>query len=131
MELDVTKVGGIGTVLTNSAGFVLYVFAPDQHDKVRCTPNCQDVWPPVTGPVKGLATAGPGVRQSLIGTLPNPVTGKPIVTYDGWPLYAYVSDEQPGQVSGQNINLNGGYWWVITPAGKIITVNPPRNGSGN
>lgn len=114
------KVGSLGTVLVSSGGYALYVFAPDNAKKVTCNSDCQSIWPPEVAPASGDATAGPGVKQSLIGSLPNPATGGRIVTYDGWPLYTYVADHAPGQATGQNLDLNGGYWWVITPSGKLI-----------
>ena len=42
------------------------------------------------------------------------------MTYAGWPLYSFVSDTEPGEANGQNVNLNGGYWYVISPSGKVI-----------
>ncbi len=31
---------GVGTVLVNAQGYVLYVFAPDQRRRVTCTGDC-------------------------------------------------------------------------------------------
>ena len=31
-------------------------------------------------------------------------------TFDGHPLYTYVSDTAPGQNSGDGVNLDGGLW---------------------
>jgi predicted lipoprotein with Yx(FWY)xxD motif len=39
------------------------------------------------------------------------------VTYDGHPLYTYVGDTAPGQASGNNLDLNGGFWHEVTAAG--------------
>jgi predicted lipoprotein with Yx(FWY)xxD motif len=39
------------------------------------------------------------------------------VTYDGHPLYTYIGDTAPGQASGNNLDLNGGYWYEMTAAG--------------
>jgi predicted lipoprotein with Yx(FWY)xxD motif len=117
------KVPGLGTILVNQSGFPLYVFAPDHATKVTCSASCQSVWPPVNSPRRGVAHAAPGVEQALIGSAPNPIAHNRIVTYDGWPLYSYVSDEAQGQPSGQNTNLNGGYWWVIDTDGKVVKSN--------
>ena len=43
-----------------------------------------------------------------------------MVTYNGWPLYAYTADTAPGVAKGQGLKLNGGYWYVISPSGKVI-----------
>jgi predicted lipoprotein with Yx(FWY)xxD motif len=39
------------------------------------------------------------------------------VTYGGHPLYTYVGDGAPGQVNGNNIDLNGGLWHEMTASG--------------
>ena len=43
------------------------------------------------------------------------------VTYDKWPLYTWVVDSAPGDVTGQDLNNLGGKWYVITPKGQVIT----------
>lgn len=50
--------------------------------------------------------------------------GGRVVTYDGWPLYTYVTDTAAGQANGQALNLNGGLWYVISPSGKVIKKKP-------
>ncbi|HEX3616610.1 MAG TPA: hypothetical protein VHU61_08735 [Solirubrobacteraceae bacterium] len=119
VEIGTAKVGKLGTVLVNSSGHVLYMFAPDKHAKVACDSACQEVWPPVTAPKVGVAKAVGKARQSLIGSDKNPVTGHRIVTYNGWPLYTYITDHAMDQADGQNIDLSGGYWWVLTPNGHV------------
>jgi hypothetical protein len=42
------------------------------------------------------------------------------VTYNKWPLYTYLGDGGAGQANGQDVNLNGGKWYVITPSGVLI-----------
>jgi predicted lipoprotein with Yx(FWY)xxD motif len=111
----------LGTVLVNSKGFVLYVFAPDKHKKVTCKKSCAVAWPPLK--VSGKETAGGSAKASLLGADPNPGGGK-VVTYAGWPLYTYVADTKPGKATGQDIDVNGGYWYVISPTGKVIKTKP-------
>jgi len=43
--------------------------------------------------------------------------GSSQATYNGHPLYTYVSDTSPGQASGNNLNLNGGVWHEVTVSG--------------
>ena len=69
------------------------------------------------------AAAAASVKQSLLGSDPDPAGGR-VVTYARWPLYTYVSDTAPGQASGQALNLNGGLWYVISPSEKLITKKP-------
>lgn len=108
-------------ILVNATGRTLYTFAPDKKSKVTCTSSCAAVWPPVKG--TGSPQSGKHVKASLLSSDPNPAGGT-VVTYAGWPLYTYVGDSAPGTASGQAINLNGGLWYVITPAGKVLTKKP-------
>ena len=104
------KIGGT-TVLTNSKGLTLYVFAPDPRDKSTCYGSCAVYWPPVPGPVSG----APGVTGQF-GTITR-TDGTKQATYNGRPLYTYVADSAPGQARGNNINLNGGLWFDVKVTG--------------
>lgn len=107
------------TILVNAAGRTLYVYAPDARRRVSCSFDCQSVWPPEIAPSHGPAIAEGAVRQSLIGSDRNPIGGR-VVTYAGWPLYTFVTDEAPGDESGQALDVNGGYWYVISVSGQPI-----------
>ena len=67
--------------------------------------------------------AGPGVKAALLGSDPDPAGGR-VVTYDGWPLYTYTADVQPGQATGQDIDLNGGAWYLMRPSGQPLIPAP-------
>lgn len=113
----------LGTVLVDGKGLTLYMFVPDKHRKVTCVKTCAAVWPPLKLP-KGAKPAAAGkAKASLLGSDPNPGGGR-VVTYDHWPLYTYIVDKKPGQATGQAINLNGGLWYVLSPAGKVIRTKP-------
>jgi predicted lipoprotein with Yx(FWY)xxD motif/mono/diheme cytochrome c family protein len=116
-------VPGLGTILVNSAGRTLYVFAPDNRAKVTCTGGCASVWPPAYVPAGGHAVGTRGVKASLLGALPDPTGGK-VVSYAGWPLYTFAGDTAPGSTAGQALNLNGGLWWVITTSGTPVKKKP-------
>jgi predicted lipoprotein with Yx(FWY)xxD motif len=109
-ELKAATIGGV-TVLTNAKGLTLYSFAPDTSTRSACYGSCAAYWPPVTG----TPVAGPGVT-GRIGTITR-TDGAVQVTYDGHPLYTYIGDTGPGQASGNNLNLNGGFWHVVPVAG--------------
>jgi predicted lipoprotein with Yx(FWY)xxD motif len=100
------------TVVTSAKGLTLYWFAPDTPTASRCTGTCAAYWPPVLGK----PTAGSGVTGT-IGTITRP-DGTTQATYDGHPLYTYVGDTGPGQASGNDIDLNGGYWYEVYPSGS-------------
>lgn len=106
-------------VLTDSAGLALYIFQPDHRQRATCKGSCAAIWPPVFLSHNQHATAGPDVQPSLLGS--DPYTGtRSVVTYNGWPLYTYISDTTAGATVGQGLNLNGGYWYVIQPDGLPI-----------
>jgi predicted lipoprotein with Yx(FWY)xxD motif len=108
--LKVTKIHGV-SVLTNAGGYTLYWFAPDTPSKSTCYGTCAAYWPPVTG----RSIAGSGVTGK-VGTIGR-IGGGTQVTYDGHPLYTYVGDSAPGQSTGNNINLNGGFWYEMAASG--------------
>lgn len=108
-----------GTVLVDAEGAMLYSFEPDEAQTVSCTFTCATNWPPYTAVEGELPDAAEGVDPALIGTLPNPGGGE-IITYNGWPLYRYAADREPGEVRGQNTNLNGGRWYVMSPGGEPV-----------
>jgi predicted lipoprotein with Yx(FWY)xxD motif len=115
------SVAGLGKVLVDGQGRTLYTFAPDKDKRVTCTGACATVWPPAMLPSGAKPQAAGGVKPSLLGSDPDPSGGR-VVTYAGWPLYTYVSDALGG-ASGQGLNLNGGLWYVISAAGKVITAS--------
>ncbi|HTZ93899.1 MAG TPA: hypothetical protein VMB74_16015 [Streptosporangiaceae bacterium] len=120
VTIRVRSMPGVGSVLVNSGGYALYMFVPDARHRVTCTKLCTANWPPVKISDGGRLVAGPGVRAHLLGSDPDPTGGR-VVTYNGWPLYTYSSDVQPGQATGQGIDINGGLWYVIRPSGQPLT----------
>ena len=108
--LKMTTIGGT-QVLTNSAGFTLYWFAPDTSTTSKCTGSCATYWPPVKGP----ATEGSGVTGT-VGVITRP-DGTMQATYNGHPLYTYAADGGPGQNKGDGLNVSGGVWHEVTLSG--------------
>jgi predicted lipoprotein with Yx(FWY)xxD motif len=109
---------GLGTILVNNKGFTLYMFVPDKQKKVTCKNACAAVWPPLKVKSGQKPTAGGLARKRLLGTY-----GR-VVSYNKWPLYTYVLDRKPGQVTGQAVNNSGGLWYVLSPRGKVIKTKP-------
>lgn len=110
-----------GKILVDSSGNTLYLWAKDKtKNKTVCSDACENVWPLAL--VKGKPTVGPGVSASLLGTIP--VTDSKVereLTYNGHPLYRYVSDVKPGVISGQGNTTFGAPWWLVSPTGAAIT----------
>jgi len=119
--LKTATIGGV-TVLTNAKGFTLYSFVPDTATKSNCNGACASYWPPVKGP----ATAGPGVTGTL--TTITRSDGSMQAAYDGHPLYTYVADTAPGQAKGNGLNLSGGVWHEVTASGGAA---PAKSSSGS
>jgi predicted lipoprotein with Yx(FWY)xxD motif len=117
------KLPKLGTVLVNSKGRTLYMFVPDKHKKVTCVGGCAAVWPPLKLPKGSKAVASGKAKSSLLGSDSNPSGGR-VVTYAHWPLYTYVVDMKAGSAKGQALKLNGGLWYVLSPAGKVIRTKP-------
>jgi predicted lipoprotein with Yx(FWY)xxD motif len=113
----------LGTVLVDSKGRTLYMFVPDKRKKVTCVKTCAAVWPPVRLPTGAKPVAKAKAKSSLLGSDRDPAGGR-VVTYNRWPLYTYVADRAQGQARGQALNLNGGLWYVLTPAGKVVYKKP-------
>ena len=115
-------------MLTSAKGFTLYWFAPDTATKSNCNGSCATYWPPV----KGAATAGAGVTGKL-GTITRS-DGSTQATYNGHPLYTYVSDTAPGQAKGNGLNVSGGVWHEVTVSGAAApaasTAHSSKGGYG-
>jgi predicted lipoprotein with Yx(FWY)xxD motif len=123
VTISSATVPGLGVILVNAEGRTLYTFAPDKKSKVTCTSSCASVWPPVALSAGAAPAATKQVKAPLLSSDPNPSGGK-VVTYAGWPLSSYVADTAPGAATGQAQSLDGGLWYVITPAGKVLTKKP-------
>lgn len=123
VQISSRTLADLGAVLVDAQGRTLYTFVPDAHAKVTCVTDCAKVWPPVVLPAGQKAVASGDVSASMLGSDPDPDGGQ-VVTYAGWPLYTYVGDSSSGQRNGQALNLNGGLWYVISPAGTVITTKP-------
>jgi predicted lipoprotein with Yx(FWY)xxD motif len=110
-----------GKILVDNKGNTLYLWAKDkQRNKTVCSDACESVWPLEL--VTGKPTAGPGVSAMMLGSIPvTDSTTKRELTYNGHPLYRFVSDVKPGQITGQGNTTFGAAWWLVSPAGNAIT----------
>jgi outer membrane protein assembly factor BamB len=123
VKISTRTIPRLGRVLVNAQGRTLYSFVPDKHHKVTCVGQCAAVWPPAFLPSGRKPVAAGRVKQALLGSDPDPAGGR-VITYAGWPLYAFVSDTAPGAATGQALNLNGGLWYVLSPSGRVIKTKP-------
>jgi len=111
------------TILVDGSGRTLYLWTADNpRNNSVCAPDpgCAKYWPPLKAP----ATAGPGVKASLLRT----TTDGKVVTYNGHPLYHFAGytgvgppDKKAGQINGQGAFV---VWWVVSPNGAPIKTIP-------
>lgn len=104
----------LGEVLVDGDGMTLYLFTQDPPGESVCEDDCLAAWPPLL--VDGEPVAGDGVDRDLVDTIDRD-DGTTQLTYDGAPLYRWASDQQPGDVSGQDVQ---GVWYVVAPDGAAI-----------
>ena len=121
--LQTAKIGG-ATVLTSAKGFTLYWFVPDTATTSTCNGSCATFWPPVKGP----ATAGPGVTGAL-GAIKR-ADGSVQATWNGHPLYTYSGDTAAGQAKGNGLNVSGGVWHEVTVSGAAVPAPSQSSSSG-
>ena len=118
-----------GMVLANGSGLTLYYFSADKPGSGAsvCTGGCAVAWPPLAAPVK--APAGVHLPGSL-GVISRP-GGVRQVTLNGFPVYTYVGDKAPGQVTGDG---KEGAWHVIKlgasqPVNALKVAHTPAGGT--
>jgi predicted lipoprotein with Yx(FWY)xxD motif len=114
VSLSKTK---LGPILVNSKGHTLYMFARDRNDKSSCSGSCAQFWPPYLQ--HGKATAGSGVKASLLGTTRRS-NGSMQVTYNKHPLYSFALDKKAGQTGGEGNVAFGGKWYAVSAKGTAV-----------
>src|SRR5262245_50950161 len=84
-----------GTVLTDPKGMTLYTYDEDESGKSNCVDQCAVNWPPA------MATpADQPVGDLTIITRPD---GTLQWADEGKPLYTFIQDKKPGDVTGDNM----------------------------
>ena len=109
----------LGTFLIGPNGHTLYLWKADKRGSGRsvCTGSCASVWPPLM--LTGKLKAAGGVKAKLLGSIAR--KGGRQVTYNGWPLYFYVTDSKAGQTTGEGSGSFGAPWYVLSTKGSAIT----------
>ncbi len=114
-------------MLVDAKGMTLYMFTEDKHGKSMCTGACAQYWPPALV-AKGASI--PASISGISGTFGSIMRsdGSHQLTYDGAPLYTFVKDKKPGDVSGQGVD---GIWWAVlttTPHPAAAAAPPAKSG---
>jgi predicted lipoprotein with Yx(FWY)xxD motif len=116
--VSLASVSGVGKVLVNAKGFVLYSPVQEKTGTIRCTGSCTSIWVPLT--TKGSPTAPSGLN---VGTVMRP-DGSTQVTFNGKPLYRFAEDRSPKSVSGNGVSDNFGgksFTWHVASPGPTTT----------
>ena len=116
----------LGSILVNSGGRTLYLFEADSGTMSACSGACAAAWPPLL--VTGNPTAGEGLTGAKLGTITRS-DGTRQVAYSGHPLYLFVKDKKPGDVTGQGVTAFGAAWFVLSPSGNQISAAPASSSS--
>jgi predicted lipoprotein with Yx(FWY)xxD motif len=93
-----------GTVLTDAKGMTLYTFDKDSKGKSACNGKCAVNWPPL------MASAGTKVGKDY--SIVTRDDGSKQWAYKGMPLYTWIKDKKPGDVTGDGVNK---VWHVAMP----------------
>jgi len=122
--VTVTSTDEYGDILAGPDGLTLYMFGADEQGATEsaCAGECAQNWPPLT--VDGEPAAGEGVGTDLSAFERD--DGSTQVAANGWPLYYWANDEEPGDTDGQGVN---DVWWVLDADGTPIRGDD--NGGGD
>ncbi len=104
----------LGSILVDDKGMTLYLYTKDSPNTSACYGKCATAWPPLL--TSGTPAGAAGLDASKLGTTTR-TDGTVQATYNGWPLYYYAKDKQPGDTTGQDV---GKVWYVIAPSGDAV-----------
>lgn len=90
-------------VLTDANGMTLYIFDKDERGVTNCYDDCAANWPPLFADDAAADTGDFTVVERTDGTR--------MWAYKGWPLYYWVKDQAPGDITGDGV---GGVWHLAT-----------------
>jgi len=103
--LTITSNATLGNIVTDEEGRTLYFFSKDVAGNSECEGGCLTNWPAY---YEVDLEAGTGVDAAAIGVITR-ADGSKQNTLNGWPLYYFSGDSQPGNTNGEGL---GGNWFV-------------------
>jgi predicted lipoprotein with Yx(FWY)xxD motif len=107
----------LGKILVDSKGRTLYSFGADAHGVSNCSGPCATNWPPARA---SKLSVGKGLTRNKLRLFKR-ADGTFQLEYARHPLYRFIADKKPGDVSGQGINAFGGMWYVLNAKGSVVT----------
>jgi predicted lipoprotein with Yx(FWY)xxD motif len=98
MEMD----SSMGKILVDEHKMTLYTFDKDEMNKSNCYDKCATNWPPLMAAADAMADGDWTVVERTDGTKQ--------WAYNGKPLYLWVQDKAPGDMTGEG--KGDGTWHV-------------------
>ncbi|WP_425285001.1 COG4315 family predicted lipoprotein [Bauldia litoralis] len=104
MEPAKTMETSLGAVFADANGMTLYTFDKDKPGESNCYGDCATNWPPLMADEGAMAEGEWSLVERTDGTT--------MWAYDGMPVYTWINDTKPGDVTGDGV---GGVWHVAKP----------------
>jgi predicted lipoprotein with Yx(FWY)xxD motif len=102
--------------LTDSNGMTLYYYTKDADGQSACYGGCESAWPVFYAPT---VTIPSSLDAEDFGTITR-TDGTKQTTYYGWPLYYWVKDKNPGDMTGDGV---GKVWYALKAPWYSVTVS--------
>ena len=106
----------LGEFLVDGEGMTLYVFTKDEPGKSNCYDDCATNWPPFYAEDAALPEGVDGELTTIARD-----DGTEQLAFNGWPLYLWVKDTAPGDVTGEGV---GDVWYVARTDGTVPGAAP-------
>ena len=90
-----------GKAWVDAKGMTLYIFDKDAANQSNCYDQCATNWPPLM--------AAADAKAEGEWTVVDRTDGTKMWAYEGHPLYTYIKDTKPGDVTGDGV---GGVWHI-------------------
>ena len=113
----------LGQVLVDAQGRTVYLLTADSPNHSSCSSACLQYWPPVAPGSSAASVTAKVASTTTTG-------GQKIATAGGWPLYTFIQDQKPGDVSGEGVHSFGGVWYAVSPSGQPVTSGAGSSSSG-
>jgi predicted lipoprotein with Yx(FWY)xxD motif len=121
-----TASSSLGTILTDAKGMTLYYFITDIPASGASTcyaaANCSKFWPIFS--VENVVVSPP-LNAAAFASITR-TDGTKQTTYNGWPLYYFLKDTKPGDVTGENVLKT---WYVAKPDYTMMIGSTPTLGA--
>ena len=124
----------LGPVLVNGKGLAVYMLTADSPGHSTCSARYLQFWPLVPAPAGSEVPMVSGISAALATT--KATSGTSMVAAAGRPLYTFVKDAAPGDVTGEGVKTFSGTWYAASPSGTPVnapakTVPATTSGSGS